>query len=152
MERIARVQFYLRTKQHLRPLKFLTYISLTWNVFTKASHPSARNTCGDTKSLITVTSEGVKRLLKKLTTGKASGSGQLKKYILAIDLSVTSQILATFFLNIHWMWVSFLTSGGQQMWSQFSKKGSRGNSVNFKLISVTFISCKLLEHIVLSNI
>ena len=48
-------------------------------VFTQTSRLSVRNTCGDTKLLITATSEGVERMLKKLTAGEAPGPEHLKK-------------------------------------------------------------------------
>ena len=100
---------------------------------------------------ITITSEGVRKLLIGLKTGKAPGPDQLRKEDLSLDVVVTSQILALIFQH------SLNTGQLPDIWKAANvvpifKKGSRDSPSNFRPVSLTCIACKLLEHIVLSNI
>ena len=55
------------------------------------------NTYNDNKSLITVTSEGVEKMLRGLKTGKAPGPDQLRKEDLVIDIELSAKILTVIF-------------------------------------------------------
>ena len=90
-------------------------------------------------------------MLKDLKSGKAPGPDQLKKEDLCLDLVVTSDILAHIF--------QYSLDIGQlpDIWKVANvvpifKKGNRQEPSNFRPVSLTCICCKLLEHIVLSNI
>ena len=109
------------------------------------------NTYSDNKSSIFVTSEGVKKMLSGLKTGKASGLDQLRKEDLVIDIELSAKILTIIFQY------SFGIGQLSDAWKTANvvpifKKGSRDSSSNFRPVSLTCISCKLREHIVLGNI
>ena len=101
------------------------------------------NTYSDNKSSICVTSEGVKKMLSGLKTGKASGLDQLRKEDLVIDIELSAKILTIIFQY------SFGIGQLSDAWKTANvvpifKKGSRDSSSNFRPVSLTCISCKLL--------
>lgn len=103
------------------------------------------------KCPIQVTSDGVLKLLNTLKRGKAPGPDKFRKEDLCLEPEIISKILASIFqysLNIGKL---------PDIWKVANvvpvhKKGSREDPGNFRPISLTCIACKLLEHIVLSNI
>lgn len=103
------------------------------------------------KCPIQISNDGVLKLLKGLKRGKAPGPDNLRKEDLCLDPVVTSKILASIFQY------SLDIGKLPDIWKVANvvpvhKKGSREDPGNFRPISLTCISCKLLEHIVLSNI
>ena len=102
-------------------------------------------------NLIVVIPLGVEKLLRQLKTGKAPGSDQLRKKDPILDICLTSEILSVIFqcsLDIDKL---------QKIWKLANMvpifmKGDRENPSNYRPVSLTCIACKILEHIVLSNI
>jgi hypothetical protein len=97
---------------------------------------------------MTITKEGVLKLLVKLKSGKAPGPDHLTKEILCLDSDKCSEILVDFF-NL-----SITTGTLPAEWKTANvtpifKAGSRTNPTNYRPVSLTSICCKLLEHIVL---
>ena len=101
------------------------------------------NTYSDNKPLTTVTSEGAEKTLRGLKTGKAPGHDQLRKEDLVIDIELSAKILTIIFQY------SFGIGQLSDAWKTANvvpifKKGSRDSSSNFRPVSLTCISCKLL--------
>ena len=100
---------------------------------------------------IVVTPLGVAKLLRQLKTGKAPGPDQLRKEDLILDICLTSEILYVTFqssLDIGELPNIWKLTNGVPIF----KKGDRENPRNYRPVSLTCIVCKILEHIVLSNI
>lgn len=98
-----------------------------------------------------ITNEGVEKLLKGLKPGKAAGPDGIKTKILLELSKEISPILTLIFKK------SLLTGKVPEDWknahvSPIYKKGDKTNPENYRPISLTCICCKLLEHIVCSNI
>ncbi|WAR00573.1 RTJK-like protein, partial [Mya arenaria] len=100
---------------------------------------------------IEVTPEGVLALLKKLNPNKATGPDMIPSRILKELADQCAPYLSTIFNKC-------LQSGEvQSIWktanvSAIFKKGERFKASNYRPVSLTCICCKLLEHIVVSNV
>ena len=100
---------------------------------------------------INITPNGVDKLLTQLDPSKASGTDELKPRILKELAKEISPILSLIFQK------SLDTGVVPSEWrtahvSPMNKKGSKYNPENYRAISLTFICCKILEHIVVSSI
>ena len=97
-----------------------------------------------------ITLEGVEKLTKNINPHKASGPDEINGRILKECSSSISPILTTIFQKS-------LSSGTIPLdWKHANvcpvyKKGDKHNPINYRPISLTCISCKLLEHIIASN-
>lgn len=119
-------------------------------VFSKSvpySHPFVETD----HSHIIVSQEGVAKLLKDLKAGKAPGPDGLTKKDLNLDITNTAAILK------HIFQYSLDKGVLPDIWKTANvvsiyKTGSKESPGNFRPVSLTCISCKLLEHIVLSSI
>ena len=109
--------------------------------------PSNINTMND----ITVTENGVFKLLKNLNTNKAAGPDEIRTKILQITAAELSPILTRIF--------QFSLDTGEVPQDKrdanivpLYKKGDTHLAANYRPDSLTSITCKLLEHIVHSSI
>ena len=100
---------------------------------------------------IHIDSHGVKCLLDKLKPHKASGPDGIQARILKECSGELADTLSDIFNQ------SLSTGQVPRDWRDASvapafKKGDRYNPVNYRPISLTCISCKVFEHIIVSNI
>ena len=100
---------------------------------------------------IVVTKEGVAKLLKGLNSSKALGPDELHPRVLKELAMELGPVLAHLFQQ------SINTGEIPKEWSLANicplfKKGHRSLARIYHPVSLTFIPCKLLEHIVCSNI
>ena len=100
---------------------------------------------------IVVTKEGVTKLLKGLNPSKALGPDELHPRVLKELAMELGPLFAHFFQQ------SIDTGEIPKEWSLANicplfKKGNRSLAHNYRPVSLTCIPCKLLEHIVCSNI
>jgi hypothetical protein len=100
---------------------------------------------------ITITCEGIAKLLLNLNPNKAAGPDEIKPRVLK-ELATEIALILTIIFQIS------LESGVVPSdWktahvAPVYKKGPKYNPENYRPISLTCICCKLLEHIVVSNI
>ena len=100
---------------------------------------------------ITVTEKGVLKFLQDLKPHKAAGSDQISTILLKLAGVELSPGLTTFFQlsidegKIPSDWKSAIVS-------PVFKKGNRSTPSNYRPISLTSVTCKLIEHIIFSNI
>ena len=100
---------------------------------------------------IVVTKEGVTKLLKDLNPSKALGPDELHPRVLKELATELVPIFAHLFQqsidsgDIHKEWTLANIS-------PLFKKGDRSLACNYRPVSLTCVPCKLLEHIVYSNI
>ena len=100
---------------------------------------------------ITVTKEGVEKLLKKINPSKACGPDMIPARILRDMAEEISPILTTLFqrtidlgeLPEDWKSANV---------SPIFKKGDRFKASNYRPVSLTSLCCKLQEHIITSNV
>ena len=100
---------------------------------------------------IHVSAEGVTKLLKGLDPSKALGLGELHPRVLKELVSELCPMFAHLFQQ------SIDTSEIPKEWSlanicPLNEKGDRSLAYNYRPVSLTCVPCKLLEHIVCSNI
>ena len=100
---------------------------------------------------ITIRHSGVIKLLKSLNPKKAIGPDLVHTIILKQYANIIGPILQQIFQQ------SLDTSNIPVDWLQANitpvfKKGSKTNPANYRPVSLTCITCKLLEHIIFSNI
>ena len=100
---------------------------------------------------ITITTDGVKKLLKSLKPAKASGPDNISPRVLKELADEVAPALTTLFQ------ASLDTGIVPDDWrtalvTPVFKKGERYKPENYRPISLTCIPCKLLEHIVVSHI
>ena len=100
---------------------------------------------------IVVTKEGVTKLLKGLNPSKALGPDELHPRVLKELAKELGPVFAHLFQQ------SINTGEIPKEWSLANicplfKKGDRSLACNYRPVSLTCIPCKLLEHIVCSNI
>ena len=100
---------------------------------------------------ICISEAGVNKLLKGLNPHKASGPDSITPRILKELADDISPILTLIFKQ------SYDTGELPLIWksafvSPIFKKGKRLETINYRPVSLTCISCKLLEHIITSNI
>ena len=94
---------------------------------------------------------GIHKLLQNLNANKASGPDQIPTRVLRETATETAPILQQIFQK------SYNTSTCPDDWrdaniSPIYKKGDKHNPANYRPVSLTSITCKLLEHIVHSSI
>ena len=100
---------------------------------------------------LTVTKKGVKLLLDKLNPKKAIGPDQVPTYLLKEHSDIFSSILQTIFQK------SLDTGVVPMDWKRANvvaiyKKDNKNDPANYRPVSLTCISCKVLEHIVFTNV
>ena len=100
---------------------------------------------------IQISSKGIECLLKKLNPHKASGPDQLKPIVLQTLHKELAPILQIIFQR------SIDQGKLPSIWKEANvspifKKGDKTDPANYRPISLTCVLCKVLEHIVASNI
>ena len=100
---------------------------------------------------IEISSKGIECLLKKLNPHKASGPDQLKLIVLQTLHKELAPILEIIFQR------SLDQGKLPTIWKEANvspifKKGDKTDPANYRPISLTCVLCKVLEHIVASNI
>ena len=95
--------------------------------------------------------EGILKLFKNLKPGKASGPDKLKPRLLQELCNENAPVLQIIFER------SLQTGKIPSDWSkalvaQIFKKGDKSSAANYRPISLTCILCKVLEHIIASNV
>jgi hypothetical protein len=100
---------------------------------------------------ITVTCEGIAKLLLNLNPNKEAGPDEIKPRVLKELATEIAPILTIIFQ------ISLESGVVPSDWktahvAPVYKKGPKYNPENYRPISLTCICCKLLEHIVVSNI
>ena len=100
---------------------------------------------------IVVSNEGVTKLLKGLNSSKALGPDELHPRVLKELATELGAVFAHFFQK------SLDTGEIPKEWSLANicplyKKGDRALACNYRPVSMTCVPCKLLEHIMCSNI
>ena len=100
---------------------------------------------------ITFTTPGVEKILKNLNAHKAAGPDDISPRILK-ELATTIAPILTVIFNR-----SYETGEVPMMWRRANvvpiyKKGAKCDPANYRPISLTCIVCKLMEHIIASNI
>ena len=123
------------------------------SVFTQEDQGDVPNPTGSSYAKmddITVTTEGVRKLLIKSNPNKASGPDQIPARILKECSEGIAPILALIFNR------SLQEGQVPRDWRHANvtaifKKGSRYDASNYRPVSLTSLSCKLLEHIVVSQ-
>ena len=100
---------------------------------------------------INISTEGVYKLLKNQHPHKATGPDEIPAFIIRAAASQLAPILARIYQHTH--------DHGEipQDWRDvlvvpIFKKGERHIAANYRPVSLTSISCKILEHIIHSNI
>ena len=117
--------------------------SLPEDLLGKSTHPSATD--------INITTHGIFKMLKKLKPYKAAGPDNITARVLKELAQPIAPILKMIFQ------ASYDTGILPQEWREANvvpvfKKGAQSDPANYRPISLTCISCKLMEHIVASNI
>ena len=110
-----------------------------------------RNLSFPTMSDIIITVNGVSKQLSKLNPGKAAGPDNLTSRILKELHSEIAPILTDIFNS------SLLEGAVPKEWKNANvtpvyKKGPKSKPENYRPISLTCVCCKVLEHIITSNI
>ena len=100
---------------------------------------------------IDVTSEGVKKLLLDLKVHKASGPDRIPNRVLKELATEITPVLTTLF-NQSLSTGTIPHDWGSALVTPVFKKGNVHKASNYRPVSLTCVVCKLLEHIVCSNI
>lgn len=100
---------------------------------------------------ITINNNGLIKILKSLNTHKATGPDNIPAYFLNNLSEEISPFLTKFFQK------SINNGEIPNDWKQANvvpifKKGDKHNAINYRPVSLTAICCKILEHILTSNI
>ena len=101
-------------------------------------------------STITVTKEGVKKLMCDLKSGKAPGPDGLRKVDLCLAIEEVSSILTIIFqysLDIGKLPMEWKRANVVPIY----KSGSKISAANYRPVSLTCICCKMFEHIFLHS-
>ena len=98
-----------------------------------------------------MTDEGVRKLLQKSNPRKASGPDMVPARLLKECSEELSPILTIIFNK------SLQTGTVPDDWktanvSAIFKKGQRHGPANYRLVSLTCLCCKILEHVIVSNV
>ena len=104
-----------------------------------------------TNPKITITSPGVIKLLRDLNPFKLAGPDSIPNYILKVAAEEVSPFLTRIFQ------VSLDSGDVTSDWREIhiapsSKKGDKHQASNYRPVSLTSVSCKILEHIFHSSI
>ena len=139
----------------LRPLTSMTVQSLSDNGTIDPSQiPGECLSTTPHMESITISTNGIAKLLKHLNPHKAAGPDQIKPLVLQRLRNVIAPILQVIFQR------SLNTGGVPNDWGTaficplFKKgeKGDTGLASNYRSISLTSILCKALEHVVTTNV
>ena len=103
--------------------------------------------CGD----ISITEDGVRKLLLNLNPNKACGPDGITPRLLKM---VTEELTPALTLLYR---ISYLSGTLPKDWKQANitpvfEKGEKYNAANYRPISLTCVACKLMEHIITSHI
>ena len=109
------------------------------------------NTNTQSTKSFTITADGIEKLLKSPKHGEVPGLDGLRKDDLCVDSLVIYYIPAIIF-NKPLENGSLLSSSKVANVTPIHKKGPTDSVSNYRLISLTPISCKLLEHIILHEL
>ena len=117
----------------------------------KTNIPQPEGEPSPTMPDINVTTEGIRKLLQKLNVNKATGPDMIPARI----LKELSEEIAPFLCTIYQKCLE--TGSIPDVWktanvSAIFKKGEKFKASNYRPVSLTCISCKMFEHIILSNI
>ena len=123
----------------------------TWNKEDRSSIPTPEGQPFPAMPEISVTKEGVIKLLLKLNPNKATGPDPLPARILKDMANEVTPILTAIFQR------SFDTGIVPRDWrtanvTTIFKKGERYKPANYRPVSLTSLCCKIQEHIVTSNV
>ena len=119
------------------------------SVFTKKSTTATRFFGNKYPSIgkLSITLKGVQKLLEKINISKAAGPdlipGRMLNMLAPIVHAIFTQSLDTGELLRDWSLANV---------APVFKKGNRGLAENYRLVSLTCITCKLFEHIVCRHI
>ncbi|KAI8484554.1 hypothetical protein Bbelb_376610, partial [Branchiostoma belcheri] len=113
--------------------------------------PSLGQPCTPPMEHIVVSTDGVEKMLQGLNPSKASGPDQIPPWFLKLTASEIAPVLTNIFQH------SLNTAEIPKDWRDSNicaifKKGDRAVPSNYRPVSLTCISCKLLEHIIHSQI
>ncbi|KAI8498544.1 hypothetical protein Bbelb_237460 [Branchiostoma belcheri] len=113
--------------------------------------PSLGQPCTPPMEHIVVSTDGVEKMLQGLNPSKASGPDQIPPSFLKLTASEIAPVLTNIFQH------SLNTAEIPKDWRDANicaifKKGDRAVPSNYRPVSLTCISCKLLEHIIHSQI
>ncbi|KAI8485690.1 hypothetical protein Bbelb_365240 [Branchiostoma belcheri] len=113
--------------------------------------PSLGQPCTPPMEHIVVSTDGVEKMLQGLNPSKASGPDQIPPWFLKLTASEIAPVLTNIFQH------SLNTAEIPKDWRDANicaifKKGDRAVPSNYRPVSLTCISCKLLEHIIHSQI
>ena len=127
------------------------HFSSVFTNVTNSSYPDLGNSPYKNMPSIYITVNGVKKLLLKLNPYKAAGPDQIKHKILRECANEIAPIFTILFNK------SLISGSVPSDWSMafvapIFKKGEKYQASNYRPVSLTCIACKLLEHIVVSNI
>ena len=117
----------------------------------KTSIPVPERIPTSTMPDINITTKGVTTLLRKLNSQKATGPDMIPARILKEMADQCAPFLAIIYRKC-------LTDGSiPEVWktanvSAIFKKGEKFKASNYRPVSLTCISCKMLEHIIVSNV
>ena len=100
---------------------------------------------------IDITAEGIEKMLERLKSGKAPGPDEIPALVLKKLSKVVAPALCAIFT------VSYQTGEIPEDWRLANvvpvyKKGDKTDPENYRPISLTCIACKMMEHIIASNI
>ncbi|KAI8506615.1 hypothetical protein Bbelb_160420 [Branchiostoma belcheri] len=113
--------------------------------------PSLGQPCTPPMEHIVFSTDGVEKMLQGLNPSKASGPDQIPPWFLKLTASEIAPVLTNIFQH------SLNTAEIPKDWRDANicpifKKGDRAVPSNYRPVSLTCISCKLLEHIIHSQI
>ena len=116
-----------------------------------ATQPPAETSPFPSIDNVTVTTPGIVKLINNLKPNKASGPDQVSVRLLKLVPDESAKILQVIFQQ------SLSTGTIPSDWKHafvtpIHKKGTRSDPTNYRPISLTCISCKLLEHILSNHI
>ena len=115
------------------------------------SFKTTKMTCQRSIPEIHVAENGVLKLLKALTISKAAGPDGNRPSVLKGLASVLAPIITLLFnASLHQQSLPDIWKHANV--SPIYKKGDKTNPSNYRPVSLTCISCKLLEHIICSNL
>ena len=102
-------------------------------------------------SNLEISTNGIEKLLKNLKPDKAAGPDRIKPIVLKELSEQIAPILQVIYT------VSLQTGQVPEDWTSANvaplyKKGDKSDAANYRPISLTCIACKLMEHIVASNL
>lgn len=128
---------------------------MAFSAKTELSDEFFKNICNmkgkfETMHDIQITEEGVTKLLKNFTPHKAPGPDNITPRVLKELATHISPILTIIFRE------SYNTEEIPSIWKRafvcpIFKKGTKFEAINYRLVSLTCIACKLMEHIITSN-